>query len=274
VGFGSGAPVAVAKDVPLRVRAVRGGTSSTDLCATAARDPADAVAAAACRAIEAFARDEFRYARDYLLADVVARRFRVAALGGMWPMFLATVAGSDAGAQLYARIGDASRTATPADLAALEGVDAATGPALFCRSLPYPAGYAGLLAADLVLGSYETTHVLLALLWIREQGCPDPTPPGFLEQAVEANVAIIDGDHASITDVEVESAALLAAMGEVDRVPAGFLTGLLAAQQPGGAWPAGPGEAPLGHTTGLALWYLYELRFPGSTVPVVSALPR
>lgn len=274
VGFASGAAAPLSKGALVRVRAVRGGTSPTDLCAAAAADPSDDVALAACDAIRAFARDEFTFARDYLLADVVARRFRVAALGGMWPMFLETVVTADSGARLYARIGDAARTATQADLAALEGVDAATGPALFCGSLPYPSGYAALLAEDLGKGGYETSHVLLALLWIRDQGCTDPTPVGFLEQVLAANVALIDDDHVSITDLEVEAAALLAAMGAPGRIPAGFLPGLLAAQLPSGAWRAGPGEPPLGHTTGLAMWYLHELRFPGSSIPTVSALPR
>ncbi|MFM8410378.1 MAG: DUF1566 domain-containing protein, partial [Alphaproteobacteria bacterium] len=274
VGFGTGSPSTAAKTTALRVRAVRGGSSPTDLCAVADEDPADAVAVAACSATRAFARDDFQLARDYLLAYVVARRFLVAALGGMWPMFLESVTSADAGAQLYTRIGDASKTATAADLAALEGVDAATGPALFCRSHPYPAGYASLLSTDLTLGGYETTHVLLALLWIRDQGCTDPTPSGFREQALAATAALIDGDHAAITDLEVEAAALLAAMGAPQRVPAGFEAGLLSTQLPSGAWAAGPGEAPLGHTTGLALWYLHELRFPGSSVPTVSALPR
>jgi len=274
VGFASGAMSAVRKDTPLRVRAVRGGTSPTDLCAAADLDPSDALASAACRAIAAFARDDFQFARDYLLADVVARRFRVPALAGMWPMFLQAVVSADAGAKLYTRIGDASKTATLADLAPLEGVDAATAPALFCKSLPYPSGYADLLATDLALGGYETTHVLLALLWIRDQGCVDPTPAGFRDQALAASADLIDGDHAAITDLELESAALLAALGAPGRIPAGFLPGVLAAQLPSGAWRAGPGEAPLGHTTGLALWYLHELRFPGSPVPSVSALPR
>lgn len=274
VGFGSGAPVTSFKGQALRVRAVRGGTSTSDLCAAADLDPADALASAACKAIHAFARDDFQSARDYLLADVVARRFRVAALAGMWPMFLRSVASADSGARLYTRIGDASKTATLADLALLEGVDAATGPALFCRSLPYPADYAARLAADLPLGGYETTHVLLALLWVQEQGCTDPSTATFREQALAATAALIDADHGSITDLELEAATLLAAMGESARVPAGFLPGVLAAQRPSGAWPAGPGEAPLGHTTGLALWYLHEVRFPGSTIPVVTALPR
>lgn len=274
VGFETGAPTLVAKDTALRARAVRGGSIPTDVCAEAGREPSNGIAAAACRAVRAFARNDFTETRDYLVADVVARRFGETALAGMWPMFAARLPTSGPDIRIYARIGDAAVTTTSAEIEALEGVDLATGPALHCRSIPYPAEYAARLEADLALGGYETSHVLLALMWIRDQGCADPTPAGFYARALDATAALIDADHAVVTDLEIECATLLAYLGESSRIPTGFVEGVLAAQLPSGGWRAGPGEPALGHTSALALWLLEEVLHPGSGVTNVTPFPR
>lgn len=249
----------------------------TDACALAASEPDNALAAATCRAIEAFVRGDFLDAPTLLIADVTARRFRVEALAPLWRAF-EDARDAEAGGVMgvFARLGDADVTVTAAELSRLDGpVDAFTAPALHCREHPLPEeGYVEVLREHLSYGGYSATHVLLALFWLEDRGCTLPVDQDFYEEAIAATAVEIDSDHAEITDLEIESAAFLAYLGEEARIPEGFLEGVIAAQKESGGFANPPSEVPLGHTSSLALWYLHESLYPRRTAPMIHACSR
>jgi hypothetical protein len=247
----------------------------TDACALADAEPSNEIAAAACLALEPYLRGEFSLPFDLLLGDVTHRRFGVSALSHLWGEYLEILkAWPMVEWRSYGRVGDASMTMTAEELATLESVNAVTGPALHCLDHPLPERYPELLEDDLALGGYPATHVLMALFWLDDLGCESPTDEAFYEEAVATTEALIDDDHATTTDLEIESAAFLAYIGEGHRVPAGFLEGVLANQLPEGGWTDVPGGGADGHTTGLGLWYLHELLFPGRFTTMVTPCVR
>jgi hypothetical protein len=249
----------------------------TDACAVAEDHPNDAVAAAACKGIGPFERGEFTFPNDLLLGDATARRFGVPALANLWPMFEKQLRDAPSSEfRLYARIGDLTARVTAEDLQGLESVDAVTMPALHCAHIPLPSSYANRLAEAHARGGYDTTHVLMALFWIRDLGCPSPIDDDFFQEIVAGTADLIDHDHTMTTDLEIEAAAFLAYLGERERIPDGFLEGVVRNQQPNGAWGGWmPDDAPNGHTSGLALLYLHELLFPGrDAMPTVTRCMR
>jgi hypothetical protein len=248
-----------------------------DACALADSNPDDAVAAAACLAIGPFERGEFTYPNDLLLGDVTARRFGLEALRSLWPLYeLELLEMPSRELRLYARIADLTARVSAEDLEGLTSVDAVTMPALHCLYHPLPAGYADRMIDALALGGYESTHVTLALMWFDDLGCPSPVDAAFYEEALTTTASFIDDDHAITNDLEIESAAFLAYLGESDRIPAGFLEGVIQNQQPEGGWGGFmPDDPPNGHTSGLALWYLHEVLSPGRVaMPMVTRCLR
>lgn len=248
-----------------------------DACALSASDPEDALAAAACLARGPFERGEFDFPNDLLVGDVTARRFGVPSLSGLWDAYEALLLDSPSReVRLYARIADLTSLVSPDDLEGLASVDAVTMPALHCQYIPPPADYADRLVEALPLGGYETSHVLLALLWLDDNGCESPVDASFHEEALAATAALIDDDHTFANDLEIEAGALLEYLGEGHRIPAGFLDAVLLSQQEGGSFsPFSVEGLPNGHTSGLALWYLHEVLFPGRTaMPMITRCLR
>lgn len=241
-------------------------------CGLAAADRDDALAVAACRAVEPFARGDFTMPVDLLLGDITARRFRVTALGNLWPAYQRALADEPTTQlRVYARLGDAAAQVTAMDLAALQDIDSYTGPALHCAQHALPGGYADQLAENAAAGRYRLTHVLMALIMLGDQGCQPPTDDAFYESVVADTAALIDTTHSFTSDLELEAAAFLAYVGEAQRIPVGFLEGVIASQSASGGWSAlGVDGEVNGHTSGLALWYLHEILFPGSTHPMVT----
>lgn len=241
-------------------------------CELASGSSATRVAIAACLAVRAFQRGDFSSPFDLLLGDVSARRFQIPELSALWGQYQ-TALQQDPSVELrtYARVGDAAAQVSSADFQALQGLDVYTGPALHCRDHALPSGYADLLSNKLAAGGYDTSHVLLALMWIRDAGCENPTDPSFYETALAATAALIDDDHSVTNDLEIEAATFLAYLGEGARVPPEFASAVIANQQPSGTWSElDPDGQPNGHTTGLALWYLHELLLPGRATTMVN----
>lgn len=249
-----------------------GATEMGGACLLASGSSATPMAMAACSAVRAFERGDFASPFDLLLGDVSARRFQVPELSGLWGRYQ-TALQQDPSVELrtYARVADAAAQVTAGDLQALRGLDEYTGPALHCRDHALPSGYAESLANKLAAGGYDTSHVLLALMWIRDAGCQNPTDGDFYEAALTATAGLIDTDHQVTNDLEIEAATFLAYLGEGARIPTGFASAVIANQQPSGVWSElDPSGQPNGHTTGLALWYLHELLFPGRTGTMVN----
>jgi hypothetical protein len=251
-----------------------------DACEVADEHPDDPIAVAACLGYAPFVRGDFELPFDFLIGDVTARRFGVSALSHLWEGYVESLkVHALLGYRAFARVGNAAAFLTAEELALLESLNDVTVPALFCDRYDLPAGYIPLLEDTLAQGGYDATHVLLALFWIRELGCTSPVDEAFYEDVLTVVAEIIDDWHEYTSDMEIEAAVFLAYLGEEARIPEGFAEGLAANQRSDGSWSDIPEDDPLGdpqrgHTTGLALWYLHEVLFPGRETTMVTRCVR
>jgi hypothetical protein len=220
-------------------------------------------------------------AHFFLMTDIIHRRFGVAAFAGSRQRYLATLnPDASAGLRVLARIVDPSVRVTEADLNKLPvSYDRLTGPAVHCDYIPLGEAYANdvreaLTRSHPAAGQYWITHALFAAACLRDLGCSGVLSAELEERIVIASAGVIDSNHSEIGDVEIEAAAFLHYFGQGDRVPAGFIDGLLKAQLPDGGWarhtasPSREREADF-HSTALAVWLLGELLYPEASEPAV-----
>lgn len=167
-------------------------------------------------------------------------------------------------AEMYRRHYDAAQ-ASNAAFFSLSGADALLLPALYCREMALPAGYAGSLSAAATTGGQTARDALRALLLLRDNNCDagvQPTDTAALHAAVLASFSIADS---TLDTGDIEAAALLAAAGRADAIPAAWLDALLAAELDAGGWASSTpvGAPPAGtadeSATVLATWLLQEL---------------
>jgi hypothetical protein len=210
---------------------------------------------------------------DLVLADVVRRRFDVAALAPIEPALASEIATQGApDARVLLRIATPDAVVTRAELDALTGtVDPFTGPALHCDRIPLPAGYARTLESNVRPGEYQLTHVVLAMIWIEDNHCARPYSDDLRARVIAETAKLVHAGDGETTDLELEAAALLSYLGEERRLPPSFIDDVVAAQRPNGGWAiASPYRDTNGHTTGFALWFLCESLWPGRTEPMVA----
>lgn len=175
---------------------------------------------------------------------------------------------------LFRRIFDGSEVLDTAYLANTGDIDRRTLQALYCDTQPPPAGFRDELMDALELGGYETTHVLLAALFIRSNGCTgilDVTDVRLIESRVAEQIVLDDG---FLDDLDIEAMAFLAAGDRMDLVPPVARDALLATQQADGSWAEHTaldgtiGAVPgFQHATVLAIWFLLAWQ-EGGWVPV------
>ena len=146
-------------------------------------------------------------------------------------------------------------------------LDLITLPALYCDQLTLPANYSILLVDGAREGGYKLTHVLLAWIWLQENGGAVELSEGFVEDMYLANAALINTDD-DVTDLELEAAAFLCLAGKTDLVDESFIDKVIEAQASDGSWG---GTIKRWHTTVLGLMYLLHLEFPSDTYPSVLA---
>jgi hypothetical protein len=219
-----------------------------------ARDPAPAPQTAEAQrlhdAIEAgvqfFAATREPYA--FVMLDVMHRRFGIAAFSGMRARYDAVLESEKAETQraallrLFRRIVDHENAPAPEDEAAVSAaVDRLTVPALYCDRTPLPGSYADALAQANADGAYMRTHALLALLWLRDNGCASPAPADYEAQlrAAVSELIAVDGQA---SDLELEAAGFLHLYGAHVQVPAAFVAEVVELQQPDGGWLREVGE--------------------------------
>jgi hypothetical protein len=145
-------------------------------------------------------------------------------------------------------------------------LDRITLPALYCDRLDLPSDYLMVLKEGVSNGGYPLTHVLLAWIWIQENGCELELPDGFIEDMYHANAALINTDPI-VTDLELEAAAFLCLAGQSELIDDSFLERVIASQDVDGGW----GSSRRWHTTILGLLYLLHVEFPSDTYPPVLA---
>jgi hypothetical protein len=169
--------------------------------------------------------------------------------------------------RLFRRIADYNNPISAYDLKRVKiDLDRITLPALYCDRLDLPSDYLKVLEERVSRGGYQLTHVLLAWIWIQENGCEPELPDDFIEDLYHANAALIDTDPI-VTDLELEAAAFLCLAGQSELVDDSFLEQVIASQDADGGW----GSDRRWHTTILGLLYLLHVEFPSDTYPPVLA---
>jgi hypothetical protein len=235
----------------------------------------EAIHAAAARAGALLASDRWSDPFALILSDTLYRRFAVEALSTSARRFAEFRAAHPevAWVDVFRRLIDPGQKARREWLDAapggVRGLDRLTVLALYCDQVPPPADYPALLEKGRAEGGYALTHVALALIWLRENDCRI-VEPDFEKRVIRETAALVRVD-ATVSDLELEAAAMVARLGEARILPDGFLEEVIAAQHPDGGWAEDSGKAGLAdwHPTFLALWLLLESEHPGVTIPMV-----
>ncbi|MGB9854118.1 MAG: hypothetical protein ACPLRY_04855 [Candidatus Bathyarchaeales archaeon] len=156
-------------------------------------------------------------------------------------------------------------------------VDLITVPALYCDRLGLPEDYLATLEKAASRGGYLLTHVLLAVIWIRENGCEKQLPEDFIGDIYRANAALINDDQV-VNDLELEAAAFLYLAGQGALVKYAFVEHVIAVQNDDGGWrysSDSPGDSNW-HSTILGLLLLLHVKIPADSYPpmLASAAPQ
>ncbi len=151
--------------------------------------------------------------------------------------------------------------------------------ALYCDQRGLPIDYPRMLDREAGEGGYHLTHVLLAWIWVQENGCELALPDGFIDAVYSANAAIINNDPKTVDDLKLEAAAFLYLAGQGDLVDDSFVERVIVSQNGDGSW----GHSNDGkdeeywqwHSTILGLMLLLHVEFPADVYPPVldSASP-
>jgi len=205
-----------------------------------------------------------------LWLDVMHRRFGIESFANSLQRFdqlLYLYSGNPSELRMFRRIADYNNSVHADDLKRVKfALDRITLPALYCDRLDLPSDYLMVLEEGVSRGGYRLTHVLLAWIWIQENGCELELPDGFIEDMYHANAALINTDSV-VTDLELEAAAFLCLAGQSELIDDSFLERVIASQDVDGGW----GSSRRWHTTILGLLYLLHVEFPSDTYPPVLA---
>ncbi len=204
-----------------------------------------------------------------LWLDVMYRRFGIEKFANALQRFdqLYLYSGKPSEVRLFRRIADYNNPICTDDLKrARFDLDLITLPALYCDRLNLASDYSTVLEEGVSRGGYQLTHVLLAWIWIQENGCELELPDGFIKDMYHANAALINTDPV-VTDLELEAAAFLCLAGQSELIDDSFLERVIASQDVDGGW----GSGRRWHTTILGLLYLLHVEFPSDAYPPVLA---
>jgi len=141
--------------------------------------------------------------------------------------------------------------------------------ALYCDRLGLPSDYSEMLDSAVSEGGYYVTHVLLACIWIQENGCELALPDGFIDDVYRATAVIVNNNPRVVDDLKLEAAAFLYLAGQGARVNDSFVKRVIASQNDDGGW----GESIDGqggsywHATILGLLLLLHVEFPADSYP-------
>lgn len=208
--------------------------------APAPRTPAERLRLEAVeRAIGFFSRPPAREPYALIMLDVMHRRFGIAAFETALARYdaeLSRATQTAPGLRLFRRIADHENVLQPGDQASVTtALDSLTVPALYCDRTPLPSDYAQRLERANASGGYQRTHALLALLWLRENGCASPAAPGY-EQALSAALPELIAADGETHDLELEAAGFLHLYGRGDLVGPAFVDETVRLQHADGGW--------------------------------------
>jgi hypothetical protein len=145
--------------------------------------------------------------------------------------------------------------------------------ALYCDRLGLPVDYPRMLEREASQGGYHLTHVLLAWIWVQENGCELALPDGFIDELYSANAAIINSDPTTVDDLKLEAAAFLYLAGQGDLVDDSFVERVIASQNGDGSWGHSSNDQDAEylhwHSTILGLMLLLHVESPADSYPPV-----
>ena len=174
--------------------------------------------------------------------------------------------------RMFRRIADYDNPLQAEDLQAVSlPSDRIIAYALYCDRLGLPSDYSEMLDRAVSQGEYHLTHVLLAWIWIQENGCELALPDGFIDDMYRANAAIIDNNPMMVDDLKLEAAAFLYLAGQGALVDDSFVERVITSQNDDGGW--GDSSDRQGdsdwHSTSLGLLLLLHMEFPADSYPPV-----
>jgi hypothetical protein len=236
--------------------------------------PQDAQQQAIEKAINFFKDSREPYALLWL--DVMYRRFGTSEFADALQRYdqkLAEHPADEALLRVFRRIADHGNVLQDSDMqSVVDDYDRLTVPALYCYRTELPLNYPTMLYTAANNGEYMLTHVLLALIWIQENGCEAPVSNSFIDAVYRANAALINHDSV-VTDLELEAAAFLYLAGQSALVDDAFVEGTIAAQNNDGGWSLSsdlPGVSGW-HPTILGLFILLHEEYPAESYPPMLA---
>lgn len=210
-----------------------------------------------------------------LWLDVIYRRFGIVEFADALERYDQLLAGYPENARpllrVFRRIGDHDNPLDTEDLVAVSSeLDLITVPALYCDQLALPDDYSELLEIAAELGDYHLTHVLLALIWVQENGCELALPTGFVEDVYFATAGLIN-DDVVVKDLELEAAAFLYLAGQGTLVDSSFIETVVVNQNEDGGWAFSGDDQSVSywHSTILGLLLLLHVDFPSTSYPPV-----
>ena len=209
-----------------------------------------------------------------LWLDVIYRRFGIAEFADSLQRYdqVLTEQWQSLQLRVFRRIADHNNPLQEEDLEGLVSLDRIIVPALYCDRFGLADDYSAMLKEKESLGEYELSHVLLAVIWIMDNGCEVPLSGGFIENLYHANAGLIDNDPV-VEDLELEAAAFLYLAGQGKLVDNSFINRVIEAQNDDGGWSVSGGttEESDWHPTVLGLLLLLHVGFPSDSYPPILA---
>ena len=147
--------------------------------------------------------------------------------------------------------------------------------ALYCDRYGLPFDYSTLLDDAVSQGGYYLTHVMLACIWIQENGCESTLLHGFIDHVYSATAVIVNRNPMVVNDLTLEAAAFLYLAGQGERINPSFVNRVLASQNDDGGWEKDPNgqDGSYWHSTILGLMLLLHIESPANNYPPVLATP-
>ena len=173
-----------------------------------------------------------------LWLDVIYRRFGIqefADSSQRYDVILNQLSGEQLQLHVFRRLIDYNNSIQKKDLDRFVGIDEIVVPALYCDRFGLSDDYASLLEENINLGRYELTHVLLALVWINDNGYEIPLSNSTIKNIYRANSNLID-DNYVVDDLELEAAVFLYLAGQGELVNPIFIERVIETQNDDGGW--------------------------------------
>jgi len=218
-----------------------------------------------------------------LWLDVIHRRFGITEFADAlqrYDQLLSEHPEEESLLRVFRRIADYNNPLQAEDLQAVTlPSDIIIVHALYCDRLGLPVDYPRMLDREAGQGGYHLTHVLLAWIWVQENGCELALPDWSIDELYSANAAIINNDPKTVNDLKLEAAAFLYLAGQGDLVDDSFVERVIASQNGDGSWGSSSNEQEAEylhwHSTILGLLLLLHVESPADSYPPVldSASP-